>query len=696
MNQYRFDTKRTPCPYCGSSDGFANLIHPETGRIVNEGIGKCHSCNVFKTTTEAGFVSDTGDLVASRGVVAAKYFDAAIIKSFGLIYGTGTLADFLLNLFGNNAIDEMKRMLVAGDANSNTSFIYADILGRGMSIKTIAYDAHGKRSKDGIILPSKRLDTSQIAGYITPEGNVRPIRVSDGSYQLLYGQHLLRSPEKSDIVVVVESEKTALIGSIVEPKITWLASGGSKGLSITKIRALRSANAISDDLSTSLSKKDVVICFDYDGSGDEGSVLAKDTLIELGARTVNIVGMKSLLEKSESRFPVELREKSDIADLVFWAQTQGAMQDDIQPIIDTMYESATGKIVLRKKLADKSLQKLVKDDYSKVPPEPSLTFTENNSTKVSQLAIPGNIVMLLASPGIGKSSIVSALVARHLSPTANAFGLNIKATHGILVLDTEQSKDQVVQLHKRLARRINCYAEDLPDILDDYNVNWYITNKNQTVEQQVENLFTAVQVNNPSFVIIDQIGSLVKNVNSTDETQNLIKRIAVDAEANLRTWIVVLHTNPTSDKGRGVLGSDIHRWASSVLFIKRPNNPGEPSLLTTHNSDGTMAKVRAGAPVRCFFAWDDDRGDFYPTDRNVEESLEINFVLGAIEEIYNSKAVSQPIEMSVLRKQMQELYGQSQGNKLFNFVISRGLVKRVAKGKLWPDYEKLSSANPTT
>jgi hypothetical protein len=695
MNQYRFDTKRTACPYCGSSDGFAHLLHPDNGKVVADGIGKCHSCNVFKTTTEAGYVSDAGDLVASRGVAEAKYFDAAIVKNFGLSYGAGSLVDYLCSLFGDAAAVEAKRMLVSGDKYGNTSFIYADILGRGMSIKTIAYNQVGKRSKDGIVLPSRNLDTAQIAGYITPEGNIRTVRVSDGSYQLLYGQHALRLPDKSDVVVVVESEKTALIGSIIDPKITWLASGGSKGLSISKIRALRSANAVPDELSAVLSSKDVVICFDYDDSGEEGSKLAKDTLLELGARTVNVLGMKDLLEKSESRFPIELRDKSDIADLAFWAQTQGAMYDDIQPLLSTIYESATGKVVLRSKLADKSLQKLVKDDYSKVPPEPSLTFSENNSSKVSQLAIPGNIVMLLASPGIGKSSIVSAVVARHLSPMANAFGLDVKAPKGILVLDTEQSKDQVVQLHKRLARRINSYAEDLPDILETRNVNWYITNKNQTVEQQVENLFTAVQVNDPSFVIVDQIGSLVKNVNSTDETHNLIKRIAVDAESNLRTWIVVLHTNPTSDKGRGVLGSDIHRWASSVLFIKRAANPGEPSLLTTHNADGTMAKVRAGAPVRCFFAWDDEHGDFYPTDRQVEETVDMNFVINAIEEIYNSKAVSQPLEMSVLRKQMQELYGQSQGNKIFNYVITKGLVKRVAKGKLWPDYEKLQAAMPS-
>lgn len=691
MNHYRFASKRTQCPYCGSSDGFAPLVHPATNKIVDLAVGKCHSCNVFKTNDAAGFVSDTGDLVASQGVVQAKFYDILKVESFGLAYGSGSLVEYAANLFGDKARVAATKMLVAGDKFGNTSFVYADCDSRGMSIKTIAYNEQGKRSKDGLAYGTKKLDTSQIAGYVSPEGSIRTIRVSDGSYQLLYGQHLLN--KSNSVCVVVESEKTAYLGYLCNPDFIWLATGGSKGLTTNKIRGLQSASAISENLNKYLAKKNVVVCFDYDESGENGSDMAKQVMLQLGAKTAHTLNMRELLETCSSRFPIDRRKNSDIADLIYWAYTEGNMSDDIDPLMTNLAQAATGKLSLKSKLSNKSLQKLVKDDYSKVPPEPSLTFSENDSSKVSQLAIPGNIVMLLASPGIGKSSIVSAVVAKHISPTANAFGLDIKAPRGIVVIDTEQSKDQVVQLHKRLSRRINCYAEDLPDIMETTNVNWYITDKKQTVAEQVDNLFTAVQADNPSFVIVDQIGSLVSNVNSIDETTNLVRRIAVDAEAALRTWVLVLHTNPTSDKGRGVLGSDIHRWASSVLFIKRPANPGEPSLLTTHNSDGVMAKVRAGAPVRCFFAWDDEHGDFYPTTRKIEESVDMLYIHSAIDEIWGS--TSQPLEMSELRKKLTDMYGQGQGNKVFNHILSQGYIKRVARGKLWPDYEKLSAANPT-
>lgn len=692
MNHYKFDTRRTQCPYCGSSDGFAHLVHPTTNKVVADGIGKCHSCNVFKTTDAVGYVSDTGELVAAQGVVQAKYYDVLSLERHGLKFGQGNLVDYASKIFGDSAIDVARKMLVAGDKFGNTSFVYADSESNGMSIKTIAYDGRGKRSKDGLVYGSRNLDTAQIAGYVTAEGALRTVRVSDGAYQFLYGQHRIHS--ESSTVVVVESEKTAYIGTIYAPNIIWLASGGSKGLSQSKIRGLRAANAIPESLSESLAKKNVVICFDYDESGETGSEAACQAMIDLGAKASYVMNMRELLQNTKSKFPLDRRKNADIADLIFWAYTDGNMSDDIEPIMNYLVSCSTGKPVLESKLANKSLQKLSKNDYQAPAPDPSLTFAEHVGGKSSQLAIPGNIVMILASPGIGKSSIVTAMVAKHISPTANAFGLDVKAPRGIVVIDTEQSKDQVVGLHRRLSKRINCNPEDLPDIMESASVNWYITDKKQKVEQQVENLFTAVQVDNPSFVIVDQIGSLVANVNSIDETTNLIRRIAVDAETNLRTWIVVLHTNPTSDKGRGVLGSDIHRWASSVLFIKRPANTGEPSLLTTHNSDGVMAKVRAGAPVRCFFAWDEELGDFYPTDKNIEESVDMVYVQAAIDEIFNKEGkMSQALEMSEFRKKLTEIYGPSQGNKVFNYIISRGFMKRVARGKLWPDYDKISSAN---
>lgn len=57
----------------------------------------------------------------------------------------------------------------------------------------------------------------------------------------LFGEHLLRTdPSKS--VGIVESEKTAIIASLVFPELIWMASGGKEGLSSSKLQALRNRN----------------------------------------------------------------------------------------------------------------------------------------------------------------------------------------------------------------------------------------------------------------------------------------------------------------------------------------------------------------------------------------------------------------------------------------------------------------------
>jgi hypothetical protein len=693
MSQYLFDTKRTRCPYCGSSDGFAQLLNPATKVVVGDSYGKCHSCSVFKTSSEAGYITDGGELVAGGGVVQAKFYQVAKVESFGLKVGSGSLVDFAQSLFGERAVFIAEKMLVCGDHYGNTSFLYADVNGRGMSVKTIAYGNDGKRCKTGLLAGAKTLETSQIAGYISSEGSIRPIRVSDGSYQFLYGQH--RIADNNLPVVVVESEKTAFLCSVATDDALFLAAGGSKGLSANKVKALRKAGAISDTLVSRLADRHVIVCFDYDDSGEQGAVSAREALVELGLNNVSVCNMSDLLSTLSISFPPEQHHHSDLADIVAWAMCYGRMFVDIDLVFRHLLRSGSKDAIVERALAEQELMTITKNDYIKEPPKPSLTFTDLSTGNPSQLAIPGNIVMLLASPGVGKSSIVSALVARHINSSTDAFGLDIHAPGGIVVIDTEQSKDQVVILHRRLAKRIGYAAEEMPEILHDRNVNWFVTNKKLTVERQIENLFAAVDLYNPSFVIIDQVGSLVKSVNKEDETSALIKRIATDAETNSRTWVVVLHTNPTSDKGRGVLGSDIHRWAASVLFVRKPNEAGEPSLLTTNNADGTMAKIRAGAPVRCFFAWDKERGDFYPTQKTEQPQVEYPMLVSAVEEIYNTNGVNQPLSFGDLRKKIKELFGASDGTKIFNYLINEDLLKRQPNGKLWPDYDKLRAAKPT-
>lgn len=694
MNQYTFDTKRTKCPFCGSSDGFARVLNPESKKPVAESIGKCHSCNVFRTQTESGFVTDAGDLVASRAPTDPKYFDVTGLSNYGLKPERSSLVQFVDAMTGaDNALRVATEMLVMGDMWGNTSFVYADIDGRGTSVKTICYESNAKRNKEGVLAGGRRLETSQIAGYISAEGQARYVRVQDGAYQFLYNQHSLRNTDAYDAVVLVESEKTAFVASVLADmlgiRLVFIAAGGTNGISSGKISALQKLGAISQTVLDTLARKPIIICYDADDPGEKGSQVAREALQSAKCQPI-VYNMRDIFNDIHLTLPQPMQNTADIADVIVHAMERGEMLDEVERLYKCIYNKALGIVSIESAIAKSELSKLTKADYHKQAPTPSLTFTDPVTHKTSQLSIPGNIVMLLASPGVGKSSVISSIVARHVSPVTNAFGLDINAPKGLVVIDTEQSKDQVIGLHKRLARRIGCNPDELPEMFDNGGVNWYISDKRLSEERQVDNLFAAVAEADPSFVIVDQVGSLVKNVNSNDEVKALIRRIATDAESALRTWIVVLHTNPTSDKGRGVLGSDIHRWAASVLFIRKPASDGDPSLLTTSNVDGMMAKVRSGPPVRCFFQWDDELADFYPTAKTHTDLPDETIIRSALDEAFaNAEGTSKPLALTELRMRLREILGADDGKKVFSHVMKERLVKRTHNGKLWPDYERL-------
>lgn len=57
----------------------------------------------------------------------------------------------------------------------------------------------------------------------------------------LFGEHLLHDPARRDLpVCIVESEKSAIICALHEPRFLWLATGGKKFLKEEKIAALQS------------------------------------------------------------------------------------------------------------------------------------------------------------------------------------------------------------------------------------------------------------------------------------------------------------------------------------------------------------------------------------------------------------------------------------------------------------------------
>jgi hypothetical protein len=114
---------------------------------------------------------------------------------------------------------------------------------------------------DGVIFPYIDYNFNYRAGkvmYYNTDGHRRHDRFNsvqsilkkknlidtDATYtECLFGEHLLRKfPNK--MIAICESEKSAIIGSIIFPNYTWLATGGKAKTDLTKYEVLKGKNVI--------------------------------------------------------------------------------------------------------------------------------------------------------------------------------------------------------------------------------------------------------------------------------------------------------------------------------------------------------------------------------------------------------------------------------------------------------------------
>ena len=72
-----------------------------------------------------------------------------------------------------------------------------------------------------------------------------PYKNEEGYYNCLFGEHLIDLPEnKNKSIILVESEKTALVCALNLPEYVWLAYGGINGLTNDKLEVLKGRKII--------------------------------------------------------------------------------------------------------------------------------------------------------------------------------------------------------------------------------------------------------------------------------------------------------------------------------------------------------------------------------------------------------------------------------------------------------------------
>lgn len=251
LQKYAGIASRHTCPACGAKRCFA-LYVDDNGDAIHESVGRCdHESSCGYHYTPKQFFQDHPEIgghefrtrVYVRKPVPQKKNPLCTIP---LDYVTKSvsftrysdLTSWLLSFIDPLIVEGLTNEYQLGLTSSgDVIYFQIDRQGRCRSGKIMKYDpVTGHRIKDE--------NKPDRIGWVHSILKSRGILPNDWELtQCLFGEHLLeRYPDKK--VILVESEKTALIGDAFMPKYVWLATGGKSNLNPQKLEVLRGREVI--------------------------------------------------------------------------------------------------------------------------------------------------------------------------------------------------------------------------------------------------------------------------------------------------------------------------------------------------------------------------------------------------------------------------------------------------------------------
>lgn len=236
LEPYSGQGSRIMCPKCRHRrDTFKRYIDTHTQTYLADHVGRCdrqEQCGYHYPPREY-FADNPGLAVVESARPATPAVQQApqllpwtLVEQTLRNYNRNNFVRFLAKLFGGTTANELVKRYCIGTAShwpGATIFWQLDYHDRARAGKVMLYNATtGKRVKEPY-------------NHITW---VHTLLNAGNAKQCLFGEHLLATdPHK--IVALVESEKTAIIGSAMEPNYIWLAASGLDGLNPNKCKVLQ-------------------------------------------------------------------------------------------------------------------------------------------------------------------------------------------------------------------------------------------------------------------------------------------------------------------------------------------------------------------------------------------------------------------------------------------------------------------------
>ncbi|MHB0756768.1 DUF6371 domain-containing protein [Polaribacter sp. M15] len=177
--------------------------------------------SVGQLTDNATFKRHTG--MESVGV-KQKYIEYQLVRLFLKVQPQNNLLQYIGKTYGEDNKEFVKNLYQLGTSKDGGIIFWSiNKQQKVQKAKVVYYNKEGKRKQRFKV----------------------PYKNEDGYYNCLFGEHLLGLPTyKNKPIILVESEKTAVICAINLPKFNWLSYGGINGLTDTKLEVLRGKDII--------------------------------------------------------------------------------------------------------------------------------------------------------------------------------------------------------------------------------------------------------------------------------------------------------------------------------------------------------------------------------------------------------------------------------------------------------------------
>ncbi|WP_147676281.1 DUF6371 domain-containing protein [Algibacter pacificus] len=226
-------SKKHKCPFCGKKT-FVRYINVETNTYLNKDISRCDresKCQYHKSPKGNQPLVNCNTHVVQQ---LPSSHNESVLGAYGRNYTNNNFISYLLKYFAPVDVKHAIKKYFIGTSNhwsGATIFWQVDEQMNICAGKVMLYDnITGKRVKKPYPHINWMHKVLQVKGFVLQ--------------QCLFGLHNLCDYDNSYTICIVESEKTAIIMSVLFPHCLWLATGSKANLKEKLLRPLKEYNII--------------------------------------------------------------------------------------------------------------------------------------------------------------------------------------------------------------------------------------------------------------------------------------------------------------------------------------------------------------------------------------------------------------------------------------------------------------------